>query len=96
MAIKTYRFYLEGGSIEGIPGTFNAGQEVDVDIDTNTVIDVRLMTEGKHEEVEEDKPALPLDTTPPPVEVEKPTLFDAIPPTVAPVQTEPTQEEEGA
>ncbi len=98
MAIQTYKFY-ESGSIPGVPGIFYAGQIVKIDTDTNEVIDQYMMTtEEEHEGTEaeeEDKPALPLDTTPPPAEVEKPTLFDAIPPTVAPAQTEPTPQEGG-
>jgi hypothetical protein len=40
--IKTYSFY-ESGVIAGIPGEWYAGQLVDVDEATMTVVDVRLM-----------------------------------------------------
>lgn len=42
MSTKTYRFH-ELGSIAGVPGTFHAGQEVDIDEETGTVITTRLL-----------------------------------------------------
>lgn len=41
--IKTYRIIGSTLAIPGVPGTWHAGQEVDVDTDTGKVLDVRLL-----------------------------------------------------
>lgn len=41
--IQTYRIIGSTLAISGVPGMWHAGQEVDVDTDTNKVLDVRLL-----------------------------------------------------
>lgn len=41
--IQTYRIIGSTLAIPGVPGMWHAGQEVDIDADTNTILDIRLL-----------------------------------------------------
>jgi hypothetical protein len=99
---KTYTFIGTTGTIPNVPGEFPAGVSVDIDLDTNTVLETRLLNapppavsplQAEGEPVEQ-----PSETAPESPSESEPSapLVEQTPPETAPSSTPETQEPSSA
>lgn len=99
---KTYTFIGTTGTIPNVPGEFPAGISVDIDTDTNTVLETRLLdappVAGEEIQQEAESVEQPSETAPqPPSESEPPApLVEQTPPDTAPSSASETQEPSSA
>ncbi len=99
---KTYVFIGTTGTIPNVPGQFPAGVSVDIDLDTNTVLETRLLDAppliGEEIQQSEEPVEQPSETAPQSQSESEPIAppVEQAPPDAAPSSTPETQEPSSA